>query len=101
LHAQARTLALNAKASFGKTVPPAGNEKGLLIIPATIEVALNDDAERTVREPASQRLSRLMSRLDSSNKRVDLAELTVIGNGNSIASSTIVLNLWAGQEAAK
>ncbi len=101
LHTQAGPLALEAKASFGKTVALIGNEKGLLLIPAIIEVGLSGDRERVASQSASQRLSKLMLRLSSSGKRVDLEELTVHGNGLTVENSVLVLNLWARQEAAK
>ena len=101
LQVQAAPLALEAKASFGKTMPLTSNEKGVMLIPATIEVGLGHNLVRAAKGSASQRFARLMKRLSSGGKRVDFEELTVTGNGFSMASSVLVLNLWARQEAAK
>ena len=102
LQAQAGPLDLSTRANFGRTVPLTGNAQGLMLIPATIEVGvLHRDDERKSPGLVSQRLGQLLRQLDTAGKRIDLAELTVTGNGSSVESSTLVLNLWAESEAAR
>jgi hypothetical protein len=52
------------------------------------------------KESAYQRVLRLAQRLTATQKRADLAELTVFGGTNSISSAVMVFDLWAGEGGA-
>jgi outer membrane murein-binding lipoprotein Lpp len=99
LKEQAEPLFLEAKTSFGKTVPLNAAEQELAMIPATISLDVGPADETGQSASPYRRLVQLSQSLARQEKRADLVEMTVEGGTNSVASAVLVLHLWAGVEA--
>lgn len=97
LDEQARPLALEVRANFGRTSLPSTNEEKLAVIPTTIALDISPARTRERSEWPYQRLLRLVQNLAAVEKRTDLAELTVVGGTNSTSRATLVFELWAGE----
>ncbi len=97
LKEQADPLLLDTKAALGQSIPKLTGEQEIAVIPTTISVDVHPAVNDQGREPAFQRVLRLVQTLTAPKKRADLAELTVVGGTNSISSAVLVFHLWAGE----
>jgi len=100
LKAQTDPLALEARATFGKTIPRNIAEEELAMIPTTISVDVRPVREKERGGWPYLRLVQLGQRLTRQDKRADLVELKVEGGTNSVTGAVLVFNLWAGAEGA-
>src|SRR6266436_3299481 len=85
---------LDVKTQTGRTQACPLPNKIFAIIPATIELQTPTD-DTTSTKPAYKRLLEYTQNLTTQKKRVDLVELKVGGNSNSVSQATLELQLWA------
>jgi len=101
LQVQAEPLALEAKASLGKTIPQKVVGEELAIIPTSIAVDVHPTASADVAGSPYRRVLQLSQQLAAETKRADLAELRVEGGANSVARAMLTFELWAGTAGGK
>jgi hypothetical protein len=93
---QARIGTLNSNVKVGAAAPASTNVNGISAI--TAEVTLQPDANvRTTNTPYA-RLLKFTDALASSPKRLDLLELSVTGDSNSVNQAQVVMQLLAGEK---
>ena len=95
LQKQTASLALNARSSFGKTIPQITNGESVAVIPTTISLDVQPQSGAQENESPYQRVLRLNRILITQDKRVDLRELTMVGGPHSVTNAVMVFYLWA------
>ncbi len=98
LKEQSESLALEAKTTFGKTIPVNSADQELAMIPTTVSVNVIPLRKTGQSAWPYRRLVQLSQGLARQDKRADLVEMTVLGGTNSVAGAVLVFNLWAGAE---
>jgi len=94
LKRQTNQFILDVKTQTGRTQACPLPNKFFAIIPATIELQTPAD-DTASSKPAYKRLLEYTQNLTTQKKRVDLVELKVGGNSNSVSQATLELQLWA------
>jgi len=94
----ANQFVVDVKAQAGRTQACPLPNKIFAIIPATVEMQASVNEPAT--KPPYKRLLDFTQSLTTQKKRVDLMELTVSGNSNSVSQAKLGLQVWA-QEAQK
>jgi hypothetical protein len=88
-------LALESSTEFGTAAVQQAASRFVTTIPATVSVAVRPTPGIESYRSPYQRVLRLTQFLSNQPKRVDLLELDVSGNSNSVSRAVAVLNLWA------
>jgi len=91
---------LTAEAQVGKTQACALSKTKFPIISATLELKATNSLYTRYTNSAYKSLLDFAQRLTSQSKRVDLVELTVSGNSNSVSMARIGLHLWAQERSS-
>jgi hypothetical protein len=92
LKRQTNQFTLDVKVQTGRTQACPLPNKVFAIIPTVIDLQNSDE---TSTKPAYKRLLEYTQSLTTQKKRVDLVELKVGGNSNSVSKATLELQLWA------
>lgn len=82
----------------GPQADPAAGQK-LLVLRAALKLQPAKNA--TVAGPPYARLLDFAQSLDAGNKRIDLLELSVAGNSNSVQQADLVVSLWSSERSSK
>ena len=96
---QSAPLGLDASAQLLKAKPTPDNK--FATTPAVIAIEVQPTSETTVTNSPYKRLLEFGQTLARPNKRVDVTELTVTGNSNSVAQARIEVQLWSQVKARK
>jgi len=86
-------FSLDVKAMAGRTQACPLPNKVFSVIPTTLDMQASLD--ETATKPPYNRLLDFAQNLTTQKKRVDLVELTVNGNSNSVSQAKMGLQLWA------
>lgn len=90
------SLALHVNAELGAPQPEGLKVKHIAVVPATLEIQPIDDSPGNT----FQRLLTFNKHLTGQTQRVDLIELKVSGNTNSVGRAQAKLWLWQAQDPA-
>ena len=93
---QPNQFLLEIKAQTGRTQACPLPNKIFAIIPTTIEMQASDEPAT---QPPYKRLLDFAQNLTTQKKRVDLMELTVSGNSNSVSQAKFELQLWSQENS--
>ena len=96
LKEQAAPLQLDTRTELGKSIPKLTGAQEIAVIPTTVAINIQPAPGDPNKDSPYERVLRLAQALTASQKRADLAELTVTGGTNSISSAELVFHLWAG-----
>ena len=98
LKRQTNQFVLEVKAQTGRTQDCPLPNKVFSVISTTIEVQPADEPSAS---PPYKRLLDFAQSLTTQKKRVDLMELSVNGNSNSVTKAQLGLQLWSQEPAAR
>jgi hypothetical protein len=96
LKRQTNQFSLEVKAQSGRTQACPLPNKVFAIIPATIEMRVSDEL---LTQAPYKRVLDLAKNLTTQKKRVDLLELSVKGNSNSVSQAKFELQLWSEENS--
>jgi hypothetical protein len=96
---QSAPLGLDASAQLLKAKPTSDNK--FASTPAVIAIEVQPATETAVTNSPYKRLLEFGQSLARPNKRVDVTELTVSGNSNSVAQARIEVQLWSQVKGRK
>ena len=96
---QSTPLGLDASSQLLKAKPTPDNR--FSATPAVIAIEVQPSTETTVTNSPYKRLLEFGQSLARPSKRVDVTELTVIGNSNSVAQARIEVQLWSQLKSRK
>jgi len=96
LKRQTNQFSLEVKAQSGRTQACPLPNKVFAIIPATIEMRVSDEL---LTQAPYKRVLDLAKNLTTQKKRVDLLELSVKGNSNSVSQARFELQLWSEENS--
>lgn len=95
LRQQGVPLVLDVEAQTGTPVPGPLAERGLRIVPVTLELAPPKGIAAV--KPTYQRLLQFLNSVSRQTPRVDLVELRVTADSGAIDRATAVLNVWVAE----
>jgi hypothetical protein len=93
IQSQTSPLGLDASSQLLKTKPTV--EEKFSVMPAVIAIEVQPSAETKVTNSPYNRLLEFGKTLAHPSKRVDVTELTVSGNSNSVTQPRIEVQLWS------
>lgn len=96
LKAQASPLHLGVRVVSGKPASLAADTSSLAVIPASVSLEITPLPGG--KESPYQRLLRLTQRLQRTDRRAVLTEMTVTGGASSVRKAVLVFRLWAAQQ---
>jgi len=96
LKRQTNQFSLEVKAQSSRTQACPLPNKVFTIIPATIEMRVSDEL---LTQAPYKRVLDLAKNLTTQKKRVDLLELSVKGNSNSVSQAKFELQLWSEENS--
>lgn len=93
IQSQTAPLGLDASSQLLKSKPTP--EEKFSVMPAVIAIDIQPSVESTVTNSPYRRLLEFGRTLTHPNKRVDVTELLVTGNSNSVTQARIEVQLWS------
>ena len=93
IQSQTAPLGLDASSQLLKAKPTV--EEKFSVMPAVIAIEVQPSAETSVTNSPYTRLLEFGRTLAHPSKRVDVTELTVTGNSNSVTQARIEVQLWS------
>jgi hypothetical protein len=96
LRRQASRFTVKVEAQIGKTQACVLSRRQFRIVSANLEFQLNPDNLST--NSPYRSLLEVAQRLTSQKRRVDLVELSVSGNSNSVSTARMGLELWTDEK---